>query len=31
VEVVPSGEMALIQYIGGVWVKSQVFYHMIKE
>jgi putative protease len=29
VDVVPSGEMALIQYIGGVWVKSQVFYHMI--
>ncbi len=31
VEIVPYGEMALIQYVGGVWVKSQVFYHMIKE
>lgn len=23
---VPSGEIAIIQYIGGIWVKSQVFY-----
>jgi hypothetical protein len=26
VEEVPAGQMAIIQFIGGVWVKSQVFY-----
>lgn len=26
VESVPAGELAIIQYMGGVWVKSQVFY-----
>lgn len=24
---IPAGEIALIQFVGGVWVKSQVFYH----
>lgn len=24
---VPAGEMAIIQFVGGVWVKSQVFYN----
>ncbi len=24
---VPAGELAIIQFVGGVWVKSQVFYH----
>jgi putative protease len=27
VEFVPSGDVALIQFVGGVWVKSQVFYN----
>ena len=26
VESVPAGQLAIIQYMGGVWVKSQVFY-----
>ncbi len=26
VEFIPSGDVALIQFVGGVWVKSQVFY-----
>jgi putative protease len=27
VEFIPSGDVALIQFVGGVWVKSQVFYN----
>ena len=27
VEVIPAGEIGVIQFIGGVWVKSQVFYN----
>ena len=27
VDEVPAGELALIQFVGGVWVKSQVFYN----
>jgi putative protease len=26
VEVIPGNQMALIQFVGGIWVKSQVFY-----
>ena len=29
VEIISSGDVALIQYIGGVWVKSQIFYNNI--
>jgi hypothetical protein len=28
VEFIPSGDVALIQFVGGVWVKSQVFYNL---
>ena len=27
VEEIPAGQMALIQFVGGIWVKSQVFYN----
>lgn len=27
VDFIPSGDLAIIQFIGGVWVKSQVFYN----
>jgi putative protease len=27
VEIVPAGQVALMQFVGGVWVKSQVFYN----
>ena len=26
-EVIPAGDIAIIQFVGGVWVKSQVFYN----
>ena len=29
VEVIPANQMALIQFVGGIWVKSQVFYQTI--